>query len=118
MNKEEPTNPTAIISAISDDGPLLRIITGPNGSGKTTFARELLPRFAEIKRFINADLIAAGLSPFDPDAAAVTAGRLVLEEIQRLADQRLDFAFETTLPGLTYAPRIRLYRQQGYRVLL
>jgi predicted ABC-type ATPase len=67
--------------AMSDEGPLLRIIAGPNGSGKTTFAREFLPRFADIKRFINADLIAAGLSPFDPDAAALTAGRLMLAEI-------------------------------------
>jgi predicted ABC-type ATPase len=106
------------MSAMADEGPVLRIIAGPNGSGKTTFAREFLPRFADLRRFINADLIAAGLSPFDPDAAAVTASRLMLEEMQRFADQRLDFAFETTLSGPTYVPKIRGFRQQGFRILL
>jgi hypothetical protein len=87
------------MTTMSDEGPIIRIIAGPNGSGKTTFAWEFLPRFADMRRFINADLIAAGLSPFEPSAAAITAGRLMLDEIQRLAEQRLDFAFETTFSG-------------------
>lgn len=57
------------------------IIAGPNGAGKTTFARSFLPVEAQCERFINADLIAAGLSPFVPDAAAIKAGRLMLEEV-------------------------------------
>ena len=57
------------------------IIAGPNGAGKTTFARDFLPNEAHCPDFINADLIAAGLSPFNPEAAAVRAGRLMLEEI-------------------------------------
>lgn len=65
------------------------IIAGPNGAGKTTFAREFLPREADCPDFINVDLIAAGLSPFDPDRAALRAGRLVLQEIKRRFDAGL-----------------------------
>ena len=75
----------------------LYIITGPNGSGKTTFAREFLPLYAHCDNFINADLIAQGLSPFSPSVVAMKAGRLVLQEIQSLAAKGADFAFETTL---------------------
>ena len=84
---------------MSEPQPQLWVIAGPNGSGKTSFARQYLPLYAHIRHFVNADLIAAGLSPFDPDAAALRAGRLMLAEIRRLADQRMDFAFETTLSG-------------------
>lgn len=98
--------------------PQLWVIAGPNGSGKTSFARQYLPRYAHIRHFVNADLIAAGLSPFDPDAAALRAGRLMLAEIRRLADQRMDFAFETTLSGKSYAPLLRNWRDQGYVVSL
>lgn len=96
----------------------LRIIAGPNGSGKTTFVRKFLPRYAEVKNFVNADLIAAGLSPFAPETVALAAGRLMLSEIRRLADQRADFAFETTLSGRTYEPMLRQFREQGYTVFL
>lgn len=58
------------------------IIAGPNGAGKTTFARSFLPAEAEVLRFINADLIAAGLSPFAPESAAIKAGRLMLDELK------------------------------------
>ncbi len=78
------------------------IIAGPNGAGKTTFAGEFLPMEARCPDFINVDLIAAGLSPFQPDAAAVRAGRLMLEEIKRRVRLRLSFAFETTLSGRAY----------------
>ena len=103
---------------MANEVPELRIIAGPNGSGKTTFVREFLPRYITVPHFVNADLIAAGLSPFAPETAALAAGRLMLAEIQRLADQRASFAFETTLSGKTYERLLRRMREQGYRVYL
>lgn len=94
------------------------IIAGPNGAGKTTFAREFLPREADCPDFINVDLIAAGLSPFDPDRASIRAGRLVLQEIKRRVRQRKSFAFETTLSGRSYAQLIPQWRAAGYHVKL
>jgi hypothetical protein len=79
------------------------VIAGPNGAGKTTFAREFLPKDARVVHFVNADLIAGGLSPLRPELAAIAAGRLVLRELERLAGARLDFAFESTLSGLAYS---------------
>ena len=92
------------------------IIAGPNGAGKTTFAREYLPQEAACPDFINADLIAAGLSPFQPEAAAVRAGRLVLEEIRDRVRQLRSFAFETTVAGLSFARRIPDWQAAGYHV--
>jgi hypothetical protein len=77
-------------------------LSGTIGAGKTTFAREFLPKDARVVHFVNADLIAGGLSPLQPEAAAVTAGRIFLAELDRLARGRVDFAFETTLSGLVY----------------
>ena len=94
------------------------IIAGPNGAGKTTFAREFLPREGGCPRFINADLIAAGLSPFAPERAAVRAGRIMLEEIVRAAAGGSSFAFETTLSGLAYVRRIEQWRRDGYTIKL
>jgi predicted ABC-type ATPase len=94
------------------------IIAGPNGAGKTTFAREFLPREASCPHFINADLIAAGLSPFAPERAAIRAGRIMLNEIARSVSQGENFAFETTLSGLAYARRIGRWRRDGYTVKL
>lgn len=94
------------------------IIAGPNGAGKTTFAREFLPNEGACPTFVNADLIAAGLSPFNPDAAAIRAGRLMLEELDALAARGASFAFETTLSGRAYLRRIAAWRRQGYRVEL
>jgi len=94
------------------------IISGPNGAGKTTFARSFLPAEAELLRFINADLIAAGLSPFIPEAAAIKAGRLMLEEIRQCVQQGESFALETTLSGLGYLQHIEQWRSLGYRVSL
>ncbi len=90
------------------------IIAGPNGAGKTTFARSFLPEEAQCPRFINADLIAAGLSPFAPEAAALKAGRLMLQEIADCVRKGESFAFETTLAGLSYLTRISQWREQGY----
>ena len=94
------------------------IIAGPNGAGKTTFAREYLQKEADCPDFINADLIAAGLSPFDPDSAALRAGRIMLSEIQRRVRKGDSFAFETTLSGHLYARLIPEWRIAGYRVRL
>lgn len=79
--------------------PKIIIIAGPNGAGKTTFAREFLPHEADCPVFVNADLIAAGLSPFAPERAAIQTGRLTLEAIAQHVVQRESFAFETTLSG-------------------
>jgi len=83
-------------------------------SGKTTFARAYLLRNARVVHFINADLIASGLSPLDPRLAAVAAGRLVLAEIGRLAAERRDFAFESTLSGRGYSHRLQSLKDSGY----
>lgn len=99
-------------------GKKIIIIAGPNGAGKTTFARSFLPEEAACPKFINADLIAAGLSPFAPEAAAIKAGRLMLEEIQFCVGRGECFAFETTLSGVGYLPHIRKWRQHGYHVTL
>ena len=96
----------------------IAIIAEPNGAGKTTFAREYLPREADCPDFINVDLIAAGLSPFDPDKASLRAARLVLQEIQRRVRMGESFAFETTLSGRRYARLIPLWRNAGYHVKL
>lgn len=94
------------------------IIAGPNGAGKTTFARSFLPEEAQLPRFINADLIAAGLAPFAPKTAAIKAGRLMLEEIELCARRGESFAFETTLSGLSYLRYVAKWRAQGYWVSL
>jgi predicted ABC-type ATPase len=94
------------------------IIAGPNGAGKTTFARDFLPSEAQTLRFINADLIAAGLAPFNPDTAAIKAVRLMLEEIDECVLAGESFAFETTLSGLSYLRKIKQWRHLGYEVKL
>jgi len=94
------------------------IIAGPNGAGKTTFAREFLPNEAGCPVFINADLIAAGLSPFNPEVEAVRAGRIMLQEIKAHALAGDNFAFETTLSGLMFARLIPQWRKRRYRVKL
>jgi len=96
--------------------PRCIVIAGPNGAGKTTFARQYLPGIARVVHFVNADLIAGGLSPLKPELAAIAAARMVLREIDRLATERLDFAFETTLSGRTYVRRLELWKRAGYRI--
>ena len=100
----------------SDSRPRCIVIAGPNGAGKTTFAREFLPKDAGVINFVNVDLIAAGLSPLRPDSVAITAGRIFLAELDRLARARADFAFETTMSGLTYKTRLRRWQKEGYRI--
>jgi predicted ABC-type ATPase len=96
--------------------PRCIVIAGPNGAGKTTFAREFLRNDRDVVHFVNADLIAGGLSALKPEIAAITAGRVFLAELERLAFNRTSFAFETTLSGLTYARRLRKWKANGFRV--
>ena len=96
----------------------LYIIAGPNGSGKTTFVEKFLPSYAGCLHFVNADLIAAGLSPFSPEIAAVKAGKIMLEEIHAYARQGSDFSFETTLAGKAYTRLLKALKKNGYRIHL
>lgn len=96
--------------------PRCIVIAGPNGAGKTTFARDFLTKEAGVTNFINADLIATGLSPLKPDEAAVAAGRVFLGEIDRLARAHESFAFESTLAGVGYAKRLRRMKEDGYLI--
>jgi predicted ABC-type ATPase len=99
-------------------GKKIVIIAGPNGAGKTTFAEQFLPREADCPDFINADLIALGLSPFAPERVALQAGKIMLGQMARKANQGESFAFETTLSGLNYVRHIQKWRQDGYQVIL
>ena len=96
--------------------PLCIIIAGRNGAGKTTFAREFLSREMGVVHFVNPDLIAGGLSPLRPELAAFTAGRLFLRELNRLAKSEEDFAFESTLSGLTYVRLLQRWKAAGRRI--
>jgi predicted ABC-type ATPase len=96
--------------------PRCIIIAGPNGAGKTTFAQEFLPKYAKVIHFVNADLIASGLSPLRPQIAAIAAGRLFLKELDRLAETGADFAFESTLSGIAYIARLKHWKVAGYRI--
>lgn len=94
------------------------VLADPNGAGKTTAARTLLAENLRLLTFVNADVIAQGLAGFDPDSATVEASRIVLERLHSLAEQREDFAFETTLAARSYAPWLRKLRQDGYHIHL
>jgi predicted ABC-type ATPase len=98
--------------------PVCRVIAGPNGAGKTTFALTYLPQVAPGSGFVNADLIAAGLSPLAPEQRIVAASRLFLRQIREHVDERRDFAFETTLAGRGYLRLIKQLRETGWRVEL
>jgi predicted ABC-type ATPase len=94
------------------------IIAGSNGAGKTTFARKFLPEYAKCSNFVNADLIAQGLSPFDPSKAALKAGKLVLRQIREFSDYGISFGFETTLSGKSYVRLLRELKRKGYKLHL
>jgi len=94
------------------------IIAGPNGSGKTTFARLFLPDYVQCPNFVNADLIAQGLAPFEPRVAAIKAGKLVLQQIHEYAKHGVDFAFETTLSGKSYVDLLTDLKARSYALHL
>jgi predicted ABC-type ATPase len=103
---------------MSNQRPHLIFIAGPNGAGKSTTAPSLLKGTLGVTEFVNADLIAQGLSVFKPEMTAFQAGRVMLERIHYLAKKRVDFAFETTLASRTFAPWIVDLRKTGYSVYL
>jgi len=98
--------------------PICWIIAGVNGAGKTTFALEYLPKIADCKQFINADLIAAGLSPLAPDRELMTASRIFLQELETHITRRENFAFETTLSGRSYLKLIERLQREHWHVEL
>lgn len=98
--------------------PTCWIIAGPNGAGKTTFALEYLPKVASCTNFINADLIAAGLSPLAPERELIAASRIFLREIEEHIAKREDFAFETTLAGKINLRIIEKMKKDGWQVEL
>jgi predicted ABC-type ATPase len=98
--------------------PHVVVIAGPNGAGKSTVAPALLAEHLGIGEFVNADQIARGLSAFDPEGAAILAGRVMLARLRELAARRADFAFETTLASRSFAPWLAELRGTGYRLTL
>ena len=100
------------------EAPTIYILAGPNGSGKTTLAREFLPRGVHCLNFLNADLVALGLSPFDAAGAGLRAGRVLLHEFDRNVASGTSFGIETTLSGLTYLERFRDAKEKGFRLVL
>lgn len=98
--------------------PNLYIISGCNGAGKTTASFTLLPAMLDCKEFVNADEIAKGISPFQPDSVSLQAGRIMIKRIEELLNSGVDFAFETTLTTLSYVDTIKTAKEKGYSVTL
>jgi predicted ABC-type ATPase len=98
--------------------PHVVVIAGPNGAGKSTIAPVLLQEVLGIETFVNADIIAKGLSAFAPEKVAIQAGKIMLEQLHRLATQKDTFAFETTLASRTFAPFLRHLKADGYTISL
>lgn len=98
--------------------PTCFIIAGPNGAGKTTFALRYLPQIAGCRNFVNADLIAYGLSPLDSLSAQYEAGRIFLREIHANINKRVDFAFETTLAGRSQINLLKKLKEDGWQIVL
>jgi predicted ABC-type ATPase len=101
---------------VSTTPPTVVVLAGPNGAGKSTAAQSVLAETLQVKTFVNADVIAQGLSGFEPESMAMEAGRIMLQRLHALAEQRASFAFETTLAGRSYARWLRSLRATGYTV--
>src|SRR5215208_1499941 len=97
------------------DAPSVVALAGPNGAGKSTAGPALLKETLGVGEFVNADVIASGLSAFSPESVAITAGKIMLARLKELAAHRVDFAFETTLAGRSYAPWLASLIEAGYR---
>jgi predicted ABC-type ATPase len=98
--------------------PVVGVLAGINGAGKTTASQKLLGDQLSLLSFVNADIIARGINGFDPESVAAEAGAIMIERIRKLAEERADFALETTLAGRTYISFLRRVRAEGYRVEL
>ena len=101
-----------------DSKKQLYIISGFNGAGKTTASYTVLPDVLECKEFVNADEIARGLSPFNPESMAIEAGRLMLQRINELLKNQQNFSIETTLATRSYTRLVHRAQEQGYKVNL
>ncbi len=97
--------------------PTCYVIAGPNGAGKTSASLRILPPLSCME-YVNADAIAAALSPFQPEKSAIEAGRLMLQRIHELAEQGVDFAFETTLASRSFVPFLKRCKEKGYQIVL
>jgi predicted ABC-type ATPase len=100
------------------DNPSVVILAGPNGAGKSTAAPKVLRDDLKVDAFVNADVIAQGLSGYSPNSEAMAAGRIMLKQLDALEQRRADFAFETTLASRSFAPRLKRMRESGYTVHL
>jgi predicted ABC-type ATPase len=98
----------------AQESPIIVVIGGPNGAGKSTAAPRLLKETAHIVEFLNPDLIARGLSPFDPEGAVLAASGVMLQRMDALAAKRVSFGLESTLAARTLAPRLRDLIARGY----
>lgn len=103
---------------MAEGKPELVIVAGPNGAGKTTFITTYLPEFTNIREFVNADMIAKGISPFDPDAAQIEAGRIMLNRIDQFIEERRSFAVESTISGRSALQWIRKARANRFLIKL
>ena len=102
----------------SAEPPIVIAVAGPNGAGKSTAAPMLLRGALDVTTFLNADVIAQGLAAYDPDSAAIAAGRALLARMRELCARRANFAFETTLAGRSYEPWLRRLLHEGYQFQL
>jgi len=98
--------------------PNIYLIAGCNGAGKTTASYTMLPKMLDCKEFVNADNIASGLSPFQPESVSIEAGKMLLERIDKLIEMNVDFAIETTLSGRNYLVKIRRWQKRSYKIIL
>jgi predicted ABC-type ATPase len=103
---------------MTNQKPTCYIIAGPNGAGKTTFALNYLPEIADCRNFVNADMIAQGISPLDSVSAQFEAGRLFLQEIHKNIAKCVDFSFETTLAGRSYVNLLKKLRDENWQIVL
>jgi predicted ABC-type ATPase len=103
---------------MSSVSPTIYLFAGSNGSGKTTFARAYLPNIKSLVRFLNADEIARGLSPFAPETVAYKAGRFLLQEVDECLRSRQSFGLESTLSGITYVNLLKRALGAGYEIEL
>ena len=101
---------------MAESSPLIVLLGGPNGAGKSTTAPSLLKGALKVDEFVNADVIAQGLSAFQPERAALEAGRVMLRRLRALANQRASFAFESTLASRSFAPWIAGLHSEGYEL--
>lgn len=94
------------------------IVAGPNGAGKSTFAESFLPNEASCFYFVNADMIAKGISPLRPENAGVEAGKILFRKIEEYSNREITFAFESTLSGTGHLRRIESLKKKGYRIVI